>query len=98
MLEELAEQLDVVEVFNARSPLLGDSTKARIFAEKYGIPGSAGSDAHTPWELGNAYVEMPEFKGKDDFVQALAAGKVFGRRTNPLVHFGSVWARLKKKF
>jgi predicted metal-dependent phosphoesterase TrpH len=98
MLEKLAEQLDVVEVFNARSLFPRDSTKARLFAEKYGIPGSAGSDAHTPREIGNAYIEMPEFKGKDDFVEALAAGKVFGRRTPPWVHFSSVWARVKKKF
>ena len=98
MLEELAEQIDVIEVFNARSFLPGASTKARILAEKYGIYKSAGSDAHTSQEIGNAYVEMPEFNGKDDFLKALAAGKIFGRRTNPLVHFGSTWARLKKQF
>lgn len=98
MLEELAEQLDVVEVFNARGVVRGNTTKARIFAEKYGIAKSAGSDAHTPLEIGNAYVEMPEFNGKDEFIEALAAGKIFGRRANPLVHFGSVWARVKKKF
>ena len=97
-LEELAEQIDVIEVFNSRSLIPGASTKARILAEKYGIHKSAGSDAHTPQEIGNAYVEMPEFNGKDDFLKALAAGKIFGRRTNPLVHFGSTWARLKKQF
>jgi len=98
ILEELAEQLDVVEVFNARGVVRGNTTKARIFAEKYGIAKSAGSDAHTPPEIGNAYIEMPEFNGKDEFLEALNAGKIFGRRANPLVHFGSVWARVKKKF
>ena len=87
--EELAEQIDVVEVFNARSLFPWASAKARMLAEKYSILKSAGSDAHTPQEIGNAYVEMPEFNGKDDFLKALAAGKIFGRRTNPLVHFGS---------
>ena len=95
ILEEMIEQIDIIEVFNARSLLHRSSAKAQIFAQKYGIPGSAGSDAHTPCEIGNGYVEMPEFNGKDDFLDALAEGKVFGHRTNPLVHINSVWARLK---
>ena len=96
IMEELAEQLDVVEVFNARALFSGSATRARLFAEKHGLPGSAGSDAHTPREIGNAYVEMPEFTGRDDFIQALAAGRIFGHRTNPLTHLGSIWARVKK--
>jgi len=98
LVEELAEQIDVIEVFNARSLFPQPSTKAQLIAEKYGIHKSAGSDAHTPKEIGNAYVEMPEFSGRDDFLKALGAGKIFGRRTSPLVHFGSTWARLKKQF
>jgi len=98
VIEKIAEQIDVVEVFNARTLLYRYSTKALAFAEKYGIPGSAGSDAHTPNEIGNAYIEMDEFNGKDDFIQALARGKICGHRTSLLTHFGSAWARLKKRF
>jgi hypothetical protein len=97
MLEALVEQIDIIEVFNARSRFPWYSAKARAFAEKHGIPGSAGSDAHTPGEIGNAYVEMPEFSGKDDFLNALAKGKIFGHMANPLVHFGSLWARARKQ-
>jgi len=96
-LEELVEQIDIIEVFNARALLHRDSTKALTFAQKYGISESAGSDAHTPNEIGSAYVEMPAFNGKDDFLQALDKGKIFGHRTSPLVHFGSAWARLRKQ-
>ncbi|MFC1915734.1 PHP domain-containing protein [Chloroflexota bacterium] len=96
VIEEIAEQIDVMEVFNARSPLLRSSAKAKAFAEKYGIAQSAGSDAHTFSEIGNAYVEMPDFNGKEDFLAALAKGKIFGHRTNPLTHFNSAWAKLKK--
>jgi len=95
-LEELAEQIDIMEVFNARSPLHRSSAKARAFAKKYGIAGIAGSDAHTPNEIGNTYVEIPEFSGRSDFLQALRQGKVFGHRTNPLVHLSSTWTSLKK--
>lgn len=97
-IEEIAEQIDVMEVFNSRSPFPWTQTKARIFAEKYGIPKSAGSDAHTPREIGNAYVEMPEFNGKDDFLSALAAGKIIGHMSNPLVHFHTTWAKIKNRF
>jgi len=98
ILEELVGQIDILEVFNSRSPLLRASAKARAFAEKYGIAKSAGSDAHIPGEIGNAYVEMPEFNGKDEFLNALVKGKVFGHRTNPLVRFSSAWAKLKRNF
>jgi len=98
VIETITAQIDVVEVFNSRASLLRDSTKADRFAEKHGIAKSAGSDAHTVSEIGNAYVEMSEFSGRDGFLQALKKGKVVGRRTNPVIHFTSVWARLKNRF
>jgi len=94
-LEALVDQIDVIEVFNAREPFRKPSTRAQAFAQKYDIPGTAGSDAHTIGEIGNAYIEMPEFNGRDDFLQALRTGKVVGHRTNPLIHFVSVWEKLK---
>ena len=96
-IEALVGQIDIVEVFNARTLLLRYSSKASVFARKYGIPGSAGSDAHSPPEIGNGYVEMSEFNGKDDFLQALAMGKISGHKTNPFIHFGTTWARIKKR-
>jgi predicted metal-dependent phosphoesterase TrpH len=95
-LNEVVNQIDVVEVFNARSPLLRFSEQAQNFAQEHHLPGSAGSDAHAAYEIGNAYVEMPEFKGKEDFLQALAQGQVYGHRTNPLSRLRSIWARLRK--
>ncbi len=94
-IEISAEQIDLIEVFNSRYFLLRSSVKAQTFAEKYGIPQSAGSDAHTPHEIGNAYIEIPEFNGRDDFLRALKKGRILGHRTSPLVHFNSTWARLK---
>jgi len=97
IIEKIAEQIDIIEVFNSRAFLPQDSAKALAFALKHGISKSAGSDAHTLYEIGNTYVEMPEFNGRDDFLQALEKGKISGHRTNPLVHFASVWTRLKKQ-
>jgi hypothetical protein len=58
---------------------------------------SAGSDAHTPREIGNAYVEMPDFKGRDDFLEALKKGKICGHSSSPLTHLASFGNRIKKK-
>ncbi len=95
VIEEIAGEIDIIEVFNARNPLPHSSAKARAFAEEHGLLMSAGSDAHTPNEIGNAWVEMPEFTGKDDFLAALAAGEITGRRTNVLNHLYSTWAKIK---
>ena len=94
MLEEFLPDIDIIEVFNSRNLFPGASAKARGLAQKYGLAGSAGSDAHTPGEIGNAYVEMPEFDGRDDFLESLVRGKVFGSKSNPMVHFASTWKRL----
>jgi hypothetical protein len=70
---------------------------ARRLADGCGLAASSGSDAHTPGELGHAYVEMPEFKGRDDFLVALAQGKVKEHLTSPLVHFITTWVKWKKR-
>ena len=96
--EELVGEIDIIEAFNARSLLSWPTTKATAFADKHGIVKSAGSDAHAPSEIGNAYVEMPEFEDKEGYLKALAKGKIKGFRANPLVHLNTVWAKLKIAF
>ncbi|MDO8716032.1 MAG: PHP domain-containing protein [Dehalococcoidales bacterium] len=92
----LAEHVDVVELFNARSTLLRCYTRARTFAAKHGIPGMAGSDAHSADEIGSTYVEMPEFSGRDDFLEALKQGKLHNQKSSFMVHFASTMAKLRK--
>lgn len=95
-MNEIADQIDLVEIFNARNPLLRSSHQAREFARDHQLPGCAGSDAHAFNEIGNAYVEMPEFKDKQEFLQALTRANIFGRRAGPWCHFHSLWARLRR--
>ena len=97
-LQGLAGQIDAIEVFNSKNLLPWVSARARLFAEKYGIARTAGSDAHTPREIGKAYVEMPEFGGRDDFITALRQGKISGHRASPLIYVNSAWARVKRRF
>ena len=95
-MEKIIGDIDIIEVLNARSPITTRSSQSFTFAEKYGKAGTAGSDAHTLMEIGNAYIEMPEFNGKDEFLTSLRQGKVNGKKASPFVHFGSLWARIKK--
>jgi len=96
-IDEIAADIDLMEVLNSRSPFPANSNKARTFAEKHGIPGGAGSDAHTVNEIGNAYIEMPDFNTKDEFLRAVAQGEIQGKRSGMFVHFYSAWAKVKNK-
>ncbi len=97
-IDELAAQIDVVEVFNARGLLPGDSDKARDFALKHGLPATAGSDAHSPREIGRTYVEMAPFDGKDSFLRSLSASRIQRRRSSPFVHAYTMLAKMKNVF
>jgi predicted metal-dependent phosphoesterase TrpH len=97
IIEEIVDQIDIIEVFNSRTIFPHHSAKALAFALKHSIPKSAGSDAHTLREIGNTYIEMPEFKGKDDFLEALEKGRITGHITNPFIHFASAWTKLRKR-
>lgn len=98
LIEEIAKQIDLMEVFNSRSPFIANSAKAQAFAQKHGIAHGAGSDAHTLYEIGNAYVEMPEFNGKDEFLEALVQGNIHGHRTSLVLRLFSGWVKLKTHF
>ncbi len=98
VLEQIVDQVDVIETFNARVLPIQGQGGAESFARKHGLRQSAGSDAHTLSEIGHAYVEMPEFDGRDGFLEALEQGKIYGQRTNPLTHFISLGSRIRKRF
>ena len=88
---------DIIEAFNARTTLQRDNERAARFAAEHGKLVSAGSDAHTPGEIGLAYVEMPDFEGPEEFLAALAKGRIVGRRASPLVHAVSTLAKVRRR-
>lgn len=91
------EKIDFVEALNARIVFASDNGRARRFAEANGLPISAGSDAHSPGEVGRAYVEMREFDGPQGFLAALREGRLAGRLSSPLIHMVSRYAALRRK-
>jgi predicted metal-dependent phosphoesterase TrpH len=97
VIDEIADEIDLVEVLNSRSPFPANSNKARDFALAHNIPGGAGSDAHTIYEIGNAYIEIPDFTTKEEFLKAVTQGKIHGKRSGVFVHFFSTWAKVRGK-
>ncbi len=91
----IMNEVDVIEVFNSRTVYAADNERSRRMAEEHGKLMSAASDAHTPWEIGSAYVEMPAFEGPGDFLVALGKGAIVGRRSFVGFHFLSTWAKIR---
>jgi predicted metal-dependent phosphoesterase TrpH len=91
-------QVDIIEALNARTTFRRDNEHAARFAEEHGLAMSAGSDAHSTRELGRACVEMPEFEGPREFLEALREGRIVGSLSSPLVHLCSRWAWLRRRF
>lgn len=93
---EVLSQVDIIEAYNSRTPFSSSIARARELAIEHGKPASAGSDAHTAQEIGRAYVEMAEFDGPREFLESLAGGTIFGRKSSHIAHFSSTWARIRK--
>lgn len=95
-LERVWPSIDAIEVFNAREAIAGDNRRALAFAQEHEIPGAVGSDAHRPWEIGRAYLECPDFAGRDDFLSAVKQGEVTGRLAGHAIHFYTRYDKIRK--
>jgi predicted metal-dependent phosphoesterase TrpH len=82
VLDELVatRKVDAIEVFNAKTSLSHLNQRARAYAEEHALPGGAGSDAHEPSAVGAAYLEMPDFDGPTEFLDAMRRGVVVGHQ------------------
>ncbi len=94
---KIIDQVDAIEVFNARCMFAQDNVKAAAFAEKHGLTGTVGSDAHSRIEYGRAVVQMQPFEGASDFLLALRAAQHLNRYSSWFVHLNSKTAKWSKK-
>lgn len=95
-LERLWPQVDCLETFNAREAFRSDNDRAAAFAAEHGIPAACGSDAHTPWELGRAHLEMDDFTDAPGFLTSLRGGTPHGTLAGVGVHLQTRYAKLVK--
>ncbi len=96
VLHEIADALDFVEVLNGRVTFGGDNRRAWEFARRRGLMATAGNDAHSKREVGQAYVQMETLGGRDQFLEQLRNGRVRGSRSPFWVHFFSIYARARR--
>jgi dephospho-CoA kinase len=97
--EQLAPQVDVVEVWNSRLLSPEANAKGLALAERQGRLHGVGSDAHTVGELGNAWVEVPWHPNTPEaLLAALPHGKVHGTRAALTAFARSNLAKVLNRF
>jgi predicted metal-dependent phosphoesterase TrpH len=94
-LERIVDSVDAVEGYNCRNIFQRHDDAAQATARRAGKPLTAGTDAHSPIEVGGVYVEMEPFETAAEFLAALPAGRIVGRRSLPLVHWISTYAKVR---
>jgi predicted metal-dependent phosphoesterase TrpH len=94
-LETVADQVDMVEVFNSRNLFEEANRRALAYAETHNRLQTVGSDAHIPTEVGRSYIEMAPFANAEEFLANLHAACLRGRKTSLAVR---AWIKLRKKW
>ena len=94
---KIVDQVDALEVFNSRCLYAEDNAKALAFAQAHGKPGTVGSDAHIPYELGRATLLMQPFEGPGDFFESLKQAKPQTAISPWWVHLFSSYAKYNRK-
>jgi predicted metal-dependent phosphoesterase TrpH len=96
-LKDHLDELDVVEVYNARLLFEAYNDEALRFARKYGVTMGAGSDAHVLRGVGTGGLRMRAFDGPEEFLASLRTAQVL-RRPRSLLYLQSLkWAAQAKE-
>ena len=95
-LERVWQQIDFIEIFNAREAFAADNRRAEAFAKERNIPGAVASDAHRISEIGRAWLEIDNFGDKASFVAAVRGGTVHGRLTGSAIHLATRYDVFRK--
>ena len=93
----IIDQVDGLEVFNARCLRPSDNEAAQRLAAQRGKLGTAGSDAHSPREIGTAVMVMPPFDDAGSFRRSLAQATIEARLSGGHVRFYSQYAKRYKR-
>ena len=85
-LKDLSSFIDIVEFFNPRT--IGEAEDRSWFDDLLSsgkVVKAAGSDAHSPYELGNVLIEMEDFHTKHQFLRCLAGAHFSFKKTSYLM-------------
>ena len=96
--EELAPQVDIIEVFNGRLHPGHLNVHGEELAARWSKPRGAGSDAHMLGEVAGAWVEVAQHPNEPAaLLAALEHAEVRGVTTPWAVHLASTWAKVRKR-
>ena len=94
---EILPFVDAIEVYNSRCMFPRFNRRAKEFAEKHNIAGTAGSDAHAAFELGRSLLLLDQFTGPEGMRNVIREAKMKVKWSPWWVHFVSRYASMKKK-
>jgi len=76
MVDFLKEKKVAVEVFNASILFYTPNIQAKDFVEKFNLPFTAGSDAHSLNFIGKGYLELKEVNSPEEVIELIIQRKV----------------------
>jgi hypothetical protein len=97
-LDRIIGLVDAIEVYNARCIWQSDNAQAAAYAQEHGVLGTVGSDAHIPFELGQATLMMQPFEGAGSFAESLSTAEQVVRLSPAWVHGFSKLAKWQRKY
>ena len=96
-LQELASKVDAIEVFNSRNLAISQNKKANALADRSHRSKVAGSDAHTPGEIGRAFTLMRDVENIDDVRTRIIKGDTWceGSLSPLTVHLATLLTKIR---
>ncbi len=95
---DLVKQIDIVEIFNARSISGNSIEKAKAFAKRHNIPGAASSDSHGILEIGKSFTLINNAPTKENLANELKTAMYLTQQVSPWDFLNPLKNRLKKIF
>jgi predicted metal-dependent phosphoesterase TrpH len=94
----IAPMVDAIETFNARCVWQPQfNYQAQAFAGQHNLAGTAGSDAHSAYEVGRATLLLPYFSNADDLREVIRLAQFRTALSPPWVFLASRRAKWLKK-
>ena len=94
---EILPLVDAIEVYNSRCMLPRFNRRAELFAQKYNVAGTVGSDAHAAFEVGRSLLLLDQFTGPDEMRKVIRRGIPKVKWSPPWFHLTSRYASMIKK-
>lgn len=94
---EIIPHVDAIEIFNSRCMDPRFNHRAELFAQRYNLAGTVGSDAHAAFELGTSVMVLDPFEGPQGMREVIRQAKFKTKLSPWWVHLVSRYASIKKK-